>query len=86
VPSFTPTTQNAFNRCNLSPWAIASADFQENPQLLEIDNSRATDRRLFAKLDQIDDPARRGEVFHEYVSVKFRLHEWAEHQASARSS
>lgn len=37
-------------------------------------------------LDQIDDPSRRGEVFHDYVSVKFRLHEWAEHQASARSS
>ena len=81
--SLTPT---AFNRCNLSPWAIASADFQENPKPLEIDSVRATDRRLFAQLDAIDNPARRGEVFHEYLSVKFRLHEWAEHQASARSS
>jgi len=86
VPPSTTTTQNAFNRCNLSPWAIASVDFQENPQPLEIDSVRATDRRLFAKLDLIDNPVRRGEVFHEYISVKFRLHEWAEHQASARSS
>lgn len=86
MPPSTTTTQNAFNRCNLSPWAIASVDFQENPQPLEIDSVRATDRRLFAKLDLIDNPVRRGEVFHEYVSVKFRLHEWAEHQASARSS
>ena len=78
--------QNTFNRCNLSPWAIASSDFQENPQLLEIDSVRATDRRLFAKLDAIDSAVRRSEIFHDYVSVKFRLHEWAEHQSSARSS
>lgn len=86
MPSSLPTPHTVFNRCNLSPWAIASVDFQENPKLLEIDNIRATDRRLFAKLNQLDDPARRVEVFLDYVSVKFRLHEWAEHQASARSS
>ncbi len=78
--------QNAFNRCNLPPWAIASVEFQENPKPLEIDSVRVTDRRLFARLDEIDDSTRRGEVFHDYLSVKFRLHEWAEHQASARSS
>lgn len=78
--------KNAFNRCNLSPWAIASVDFQESPKPLEIDSVRSTDRRLFTKLDGIEDPARRGEVFHDYLSVKFRLHEWAEHQSSARSS
>jgi NAD+--dinitrogen-reductase ADP-D-ribosyltransferase len=78
--------QHSFNRCNLPPWVIASAGFQDDPEPLEIDSIRTTDRRLFARLDAIDDPARRGEVFHDYVSVKFRLHEWAEHQASARSS
>lgn len=86
MPQVSLIPQNTFNRCNLSPWAIASANFQENPQPLEIDSVRATDRRLFTMLDGIRDQARRGEVFHDYVSVKFRLHEWAEYQASARSS
>ena len=86
MPTLSDIPQNSFNRCNLSPWAIASVDFQENPQSLEIDSIRATDRRLFAMLDGIDDPIHRGERFHDYISVKFRLHEWAEHQASARSS
>ncbi|HEY0947188.1 MAG TPA: NAD(+)--dinitrogen-reductase ADP-D-ribosyltransferase, partial [Opitutaceae bacterium] len=76
----------AFNRCNLPPWVIASREFQSNPQPIEIDGVRRTDRRLFARLEQIASPDERGQVFHDYVSVKFRLHEWAEHRASARSS
>lgn len=76
----------AFNRCNLSPWAIASQEYQDSPQPLEIDGVRATDRRLFAQLAKIDDPEERGQVFHDYLSVKFRLHEWEQHRASARAS
>lgn len=79
-------TRTVFNHCNLPPWAIASQEFQDDPQPLEIEGARRTDRRLFELLAGIDDPARRGEVFHDYVSVKFRLHEWADHGASARSS
>lgn len=77
---------SSFCRCNLPPWIIASREFQENPQPLEIDGARATDRRLFALLDVTTDPGQRGQIFHDYVSVKFRLHEWAQHQASARAS
>ena len=76
----------SFSRCNLPPWIVASAEFQEHPKSLEIDGARATDKRLFALLDSTDDPAQRGQIFHDYVSVKFRLHEWEQHQASARSS
>lgn len=75
-----------FNRCNLSPWLIASLEFQDNPLPLEIDGVHRADRRLFERLGAIDDPEERGRVFHDYVSVKFRLHEWAEHQEGARSS
>ena len=82
-PTRRPTV---FNRCNLSPWALGSLDFQEQPVPIEIDGVRFSDRRLFTQLDQIDQPALRGQTFHDYVSVKFRLHEWAEHQALARTS
>lgn len=75
-----------FNRCNLSPWTIGSVEFQEDPQPLELEGVRATDRRLFDRLAGIADPAERGQVFHDYVSVKFRLHEWKEHANAARSS
>lgn len=75
-----------FNRCNLSPWAIGDRAFQEHPQPLEIAGVHQADARLFRRLAEIADPEQRGEVFHDYVSVKFRLHEWAEHQHAARTS
>ncbi len=83
TPAAHPTI---FSRCNLPPWAIACQAFQDDPQPLEIDGVRATDRRLFALLAATADPVQRGQVFHDYLSVKFRLHEWSQHQASARAS
>lgn len=80
------TRSALFNRCNLPPWAIAGLGFQEDPVPLEIEGARTTDRRLWRLLDSISDPDERGRVFHDYVSVKFRLHEWGEHKGSARSS
>lgn len=82
----TATLPTVFSRCNLSPWIIASREFQEEPQPLELDGVRATERRLFERLAEIESPAERGQVFHDYLSVKFRLHEWPEHRKSARSS
>lgn len=79
-------TAPSFSRCNLPPWIIASREFQDSPQALEIDGVRATDKRLFARLHALPDPEERGQVFHDYLSVKFRLHEWNQHQASARAS
>ncbi len=75
-----------FNHCNVSPWVLGSWEYQQDPQPLEIDGVRLTDRRLFERLAALADPVERGQVFHDYLSVKFRLHEWAEHQAAARSS
>lgn len=79
-------TSALFNRCNLSPWLIAAQEFQKNPQPLEIDGVRRADRRLFDQLANCPDAEQRGQIFHDYLSVKFRLHEWAEHQGCARSS
>jgi NAD+--dinitrogen-reductase ADP-D-ribosyltransferase len=74
------------NRCNVPPWIIASSEFNEHPRDIELDGVRATNRFLFAKLDGIDDAKRRGEVFNEYMSVRFSLHEWENYDSHSRSS
>lgn len=77
---------NIFSFCNLPPWAVASVEFQENPAPLQIGRVREGNRRLFALLDAEKTPSRRGGIFHEYLSVQFALHQWQEHERSARSS
>lgn len=81
-----PNHLHILNLCNLSPWAIADSAFQQNPQHLEINGVTRTDARLFRLLDNLDDPQRRGSVFHEYLSVKFGLHTAALYTGSARKS
>ncbi|MDR1816785.1 MAG: NAD(+)--dinitrogen-reductase ADP-D-ribosyltransferase [Puniceicoccales bacterium] len=75
-----------FSRCNVPPWRLASVEFQNDPQPLEIEGVRTADARLFALLDAAGDAAERGRIFHDYVSVKFRLHEWADYDGSARAA
>jgi NAD+--dinitrogen-reductase ADP-D-ribosyltransferase len=65
----------SLNRCNLSPWIIGSEEFQSNPQPIEIDGAKATDTRLFRRLDAIADPQERSALFLDYVRVKFNLNE-----------
>lgn len=74
------------NLCNVPPWVIASSTFNENPVQIEIDGVRATNRCLFRKLDQEEDQLRRGEIFNDYMSVRFNLHEWEHYNNLARSS
>lgn len=83
---FPDTPPTLFNRCNISPWILGAREFQDDPRPIEIDGVRFADRRLFDRLAALADPDERGQVFHDYLSVKFRLHEWSEHQAGARSS
>jgi len=77
---------NVFTHCSRPPWAIASVEFQDDPSPLHIGCVKDNNRRLFALLDAEPDPRRRGEIFHEYTSVQFALHQWSEYDASARSS
>lgn len=79
------TLTSPFNRCNLPPWIIGSADFQEEPRDIEIEGVRQTDVRLFQRLASLATPEERSEVFHDYLSVKFRLHELNEHTHAARA-
>lgn len=77
---------NVFSLCNIPPWVLASAAFNDDPRPLEIGTVRADNRRLFEKLEAEDAPQRRGEIFNEYMSVKFQLHDWESHEAAARRS
>ncbi|MFP4353248.1 MAG: NAD(+)--dinitrogen-reductase ADP-D-ribosyltransferase [Puniceicoccaceae bacterium] len=80
-PGFSP-----FNRCNHSPWVIASAEFNHASPVIRLAGVREGNRRLFAVLDKTPDAGRRAEIFNEYMSVKFHLHEWRTYEAAARRS
>jgi NAD+--dinitrogen-reductase ADP-D-ribosyltransferase len=73
---------SSYNHCNLPPWVIASRHFNDNPRHLEIQGVRSANRFLFAKLDSIPTAEERGEIFNDYMSVKYQLHQW-ENQATA---
>lgn len=73
-------TWTSFNRCNLPPWVIASPQFDEEPQPIEIQGVRRENRRLFEILDRIDDPDERGRRFDDWLSVRFQLHHWREQE------
>ena len=66
----------SYNHCNIPPWVIASRHFNDNPQPLEIQGVRQANRFLFNKLDGIASAEERGEIFNDYMSVKFQLHQW----------
>jgi NAD+--dinitrogen-reductase ADP-D-ribosyltransferase len=70
----------SLNRCNLPPWVIASRHFADDPHPLELQGVRASNRFLFETLDAEPDPARRGERFHDWLSVRFQLHHWQEQE------
>ena len=83
MPPASPSLPSLFSHCNLSPWTLGSCEFQENPRPLELGDTRITERRLWAHLATLEDPLARGRYFHDYVSVKFSLHEWSAHTAPA---
>jgi NAD+--dinitrogen-reductase ADP-D-ribosyltransferase len=75
---------SSYNHCNVPPWVIASRHFNDNPQPLEIQGVRRANRFLFNKLDGIQNGVERGEVFNDYMSVKYQLHQW-ENQATDKA-
>jgi len=78
-----PMHDHPINRCNLPPWAIASRHFNANPQALEIQGVRMANPLLFRKLDELDNIEARGQQFHDYMDVKFQLHQWQEQTSSS---
>ncbi|WP_269523173.1 NAD(+)--dinitrogen-reductase ADP-D-ribosyltransferase [Coraliomargarita parva] len=74
------------NLCDLPAWVIASCDFNANPIALHLAGVRRSNKHFFEKLAQQEDPKERGRIFHEYLDVKFALHQWSEYTGKARSS
>ena len=74
------------NLCNLPPWVIASAEFNINPVPVQLAGVRESNRRIFNRQDAMDKAGERGQVFHDYLDVKFALHQWSTHTGKARSS
>lgn len=69
-------TPMSMNRCNLPPWAIASKHYNSNPKEIEIQGVLHNGRPLFEKLDLQDDPEARGFIFHDFMDVRYQLHQW----------
>ncbi len=72
--------------CELPPWVLVSREFNDDPRPLVIQGAHNSDRFLFERLDAIDDQRMRAEFFHDYMSVKFYLHQWSEETHGARRS
>ena len=66
----------SMNRCNLPPWAIASKHYNSKPQIIEIQGVWHNGRPLFEKLDDQEDPEKRGLIFHDFMDVRYQLHQW----------
>ncbi|MGK2944781.1 MAG: NAD(+)--dinitrogen-reductase ADP-D-ribosyltransferase, partial [Desulfuromonadales bacterium] len=77
----------SMNRCNLPPWVIASRHYNRYPKELEIQGARHIGRPLFEKLAEQDDPEIRGALFHDFMDVRFQLHQWQQEESpSSRKS
>jgi len=78
------------NRCNLSPRAIASQAFQEQPQALEISWVHHEHAGIFALLAGIESSHERAEIFHHYAMTRFWAHEdqaaWPSERERLRAS
>lgn len=61
------------NRCNLPAVILGSLCFQRYPAPLQLDGVEVLHRDLFRRLDAHAEPARRAEVFRDYMTVRFRL-------------
>ena len=72
--------------CDVPPWALASREFNDEPQPLLLQGAHGADRFLFERLDAIDDRTVRAGLFDDYMSVKFYLHQWATESSSAKRS
>ena len=73
--------QTSMNSCNLPPWVIASRSYNLHPQPIEIQGVRCAGKPLFTKLATLDDPLLRGQIFHDFMDVRFQLHMWEEQQS-----
>lgn len=79
-------SSTTFNLCNLPPWVIASQRFNEQPQPIRLQGVREANRFLFNRLDSVASRDERGQIFSDYLSVKFQLHHHEHQTDSARKA
>jgi NAD+--dinitrogen-reductase ADP-D-ribosyltransferase len=63
------------NRCNLSPWALASQAFQDDPRQVEIAWVRVEHQGFLSLMARLDDAAERAACFDSYCLDRFWMHE-----------
>lgn len=61
------------NRCNLPAVILGSLTYQRHPTPLHLDGVAELHRDLFRRLDGVEEPWVRAEIFQDYVTVHFRL-------------
>jgi NAD+--dinitrogen-reductase ADP-D-ribosyltransferase len=77
----------AWNLCDLPASYLGSLDFNEQPQPFEIQGVKPASRRLFERLDGVQDPDERTRLFNEHVRARFHLDALErEHTQSAKRS
>ncbi|SFN43995.1 NAD+---dinitrogen-reductase ADP-D-ribosyltransferase [Formivibrio citricus] len=72
-PALPANARQSLNRCNLPAAILGSLTFQKHPSKLELDGVAELHRELFRLLDARPDPHERAQVFHDYMTVHFRL-------------
>jgi len=74
---------SAMNYCNLPPWAIASLHYNREPQPLKIQGLRRPLKMLLDKLEPLAEAEARGTLFHDFMDVRFQLHQWQREESSS---
>lgn len=72
-PALPPNARQALNRCNLPAVILGSLTFQRHPSPLALDGVAELHHELFRMLDAHDDSQVRAQLFHDYMTVNFRL-------------
>jgi NAD+---dinitrogen-reductase ADP-D-ribosyltransferase len=76
----------SLNLCDLSPWVIASREYNERPIPFTIQGATAADRRFFEALDNTSEHDQRANLFEDYMTVKFYLDQWTSVTDGAKRS
>lgn len=73
---------SSLNLCSQPPWVIASHYFNVNPQRLELQGVRQANKLLFDRLEKLTTRELRGLQFHDYMDVRFQLHQWEQEESN----
>ena len=72
-PALPANARQSLNRCNLPAAILGSLTFQKRPSRLVLDGVAELHRELFRMLDEHQEAPARAQVFHDYMTVHFRL-------------